>query len=161
VICNASSFPMSACVTTASVKDTYQLLPLTTALKGKLWLLIADKGYKAIKYIKLLFEQHSILLNNGILYKMKGRFVQWISTMNNQALSIRLYKKRKTTVEPLFSLIKELFDLKKDSPLPYKGLDKVQSFLMLATFSVQVLMVFNKLNNYQLRGTHAFFNYLD
>jgi len=38
------------------------------------------------------------------------------------------YAQRKSSVEPVFSLIKELFDLKGESQLSYKGIAKVVLF---------------------------------
>jgi len=161
LICNASRFPVAALVTTGSAKDIHQVFPLTSLIKASLKLLLGDKGYKAVRPIKKLLNAHKIMLINGIIYKMKSHFKNWLSCINNSEFAQRLYRKRKTSVEPVFSLIKELFDLKNETQLPYKGLKKNQSFLMLITFSVQIMMIFNSIFYQNLGHTHQFFNLLD
>ena len=161
LICNAYRFPVAALITTGSAKDIHQVLPLTRLIKSTLYLLLGDKGYKAVRPIKKLLDLDQIMLLNGIIYKMKSRFKDWLSKINSLEFARSLYRKRKTSVEPLFSLIKELFDLKNESQLPFKGLKKNQSFLMLATFSTQIMMIYNTIFYQNLGHTHQFFNLLD
>lgn len=67
-----------------------------------------------------------------------------------------LYKKRKPAIEPVFSIIKELFDLEGNNQLPYKSLKYNQAFLLITVILVQLLMIDNFLNNRDLASTETF-----
>ncbi len=54
-----------------------------------------------------------------------------------------LYRQRKPSIEPLFALIKELFQLSGENQLPYRSLPKVKPYLMIAAFTVQLMMYYN------------------
>ncbi len=55
-----------------------------------------------------------------------------------------------------FSLIKQLFDLEGEKQLPYKGLNKVTSFLMLTPLAVQLLIRDNHIHKRDWASTEAF-----
>jgi hypothetical protein len=67
-----------------------------------------------------------------------------------------IYWQRKSSVEPCFSLSKELLALTDRQPLPYKGLQKNQSVLLLAVVTIQGLMIFNAIYALELRSLSIF-----
>jgi hypothetical protein len=67
-----------------------------------------------------------------------------------------LYRQRKPSIEPLFALIKELFHLCRENQLPYKGLTKVKPYLMMASFTVQLMMYYNYCKGRDLASTRLF-----
>lgn len=67
-----------------------------------------------------------------------------------------LYRQGKPSVEPLFALIKELFDLPGENQLPYQGWAKVKPYLMMASFTVQLMMVYNSSKGADLAATRLF-----
>jgi hypothetical protein len=59
----------------------------------------------------------------------------------NSAMGQRIYKLRKTSVEPLFDILKSLFDME---PVWMKGEQNVSSLLLLTVYAYQILLYFNQ-----------------
>lgn len=58
----------------------------------------------------------------------------------NSPLGQRIYKLRKTSVEPLFDILKNLFEME---PVWMKGKENVFSLLLLTVYAYQMLLYFN------------------
>jgi len=54
------------------------------------------------------------------------------------------YKQRGTSIEPFFATIKDLFDL---DPLPVQGKTKASTFILLALYAWNLIVLFNFLND--------------
>jgi Transposase DDE domain len=161
LICNQYRFPISACVTTASVKDHTLLDTLLTHLHQYVGVLVGDKGYFAIKSIKAIYEKWFILVQTPSLFEnFKNTSRNWFKTKYNDLVRTTvagwLYKKRKPAIEPVFSIIKELFDLGGENQLPYKSLKYNQSFLMMTVIMLQLLMIDNFENKRDFASTETF-----
>jgi len=91
-------------------------------------------------------------------FETSSKFKNWYNTWLGKQEAKIIYRKRKPSVEPAFSLLKELFDLKGNSPVPFKGLKKVEPYLMVTVAATQFMMVFNILFNNKLEtwGVRAF-----
>ena len=156
-IVNRCRFPLSACVTTASAKDDQQVSPLLTVLPHALLLLVGDKGYRVITTIKRVFKDfHTLVLTQKPYQRLTDAFTAWYSRLITADEALVIYWRRKPSVEPCFSLIKELFDLTDRKPLPYKGLKKNQCFLLMTVVTIQCLMVFNSIYGLELRALSTF-----
>ena len=155
VICNRNRFPISACVTTASIKDYLQVEHLLTYLKNFIGLLIGDSGYQCAKIIEHLYQNSGILLQTPQKFADNTPISKWYNDLISCAQAYWTYRQRKPSIEPSFALIKELFDLKGETKLPYKGLSKVQSFLTITPFTVQILMYDNFINKRNLGSLSA------
>jgi hypothetical protein len=59
-------------------------------------------------------------------------------------------------VEPVFALIKDLFQLTGENKLPFRGLAKVKPYLMMSAFTVQLMIYYNYLQHKQLASTDLF-----
>jgi Transposase DDE domain len=161
VICNEYRFPISACVTTASVKDHVLLSTLLTHLHSYIGILVGDKGYFAITSIKAIYEKWSILVQTPSIFEnFTNTTRNWFKKVYNDFVKTTqagwLYKKRKPSIEPVFSIIKELFDLEGDKQLPYKSLKYNQPFLLMTVVMVQLLMIDNFVNKRELASTETF-----
>jgi Transposase DDE domain len=161
IICNQYRFPISACVTTASVKDHALLSTLLTHLHSYIGILVGDKGYFAITSMKAIYEKWSILVQTPSIFEnFKNTTRNWFKKVYNDLVRTTqagwLYKKRKSSIEPVFSIIKELFDLEDNNQLPYKSLKYNQAFLLMTVIMLQLLMIDNFVNKRELASTETF-----
>lgn len=156
-IVNRIRFPLSACVTTGSAKDDRQVPTLLASLPQALLLLIGDQGYRVMKTIKAVFKKSgTFILTRKPYTSIKDTFTRWYSRIIASQEALGLYWQRKPSVEPCFSLIKELFDLTDRQHLPYKGLKKNQSFLLMAVLTIQCVMIFNSIYSLRLGSLSTF-----
>jgi hypothetical protein len=158
LICLQNRFPVSAWVSTASDKDYTWVEKLVHGLKGHLGILVGDAGYQSLKVIKRLYDEYGILLQTPKIFTtyVKQPFVKWYNAIIQLAEARCLYRHRKPSIEPLFSLIKQLYHLEGENKLPYKGIDKVTAYLMLGPLAVQLIMRDNFINNRPWASTQAF-----
>lgn len=157
VIVTRFRFPLSASVTTGSAKDARQVLTLLASLPQALLLLIGDQGYRVMKTIKAVFKTSDTFLLTRKPYKRgKDIFTRWYSRILASQEALGLYWQRKPSVEPCFSLIKELFDLTDRQHLPYKGLKKNQRFLLMAVLTIQCVMIGNSMYRLRLGSLSTF-----
>jgi hypothetical protein len=156
-IVTRTRFPLAACVTTASAKDDRQVPSLLTMLPQALLLLIGDTAYRVLKMIKQTFEDFQTFVLTRKPYKrLTSLFTTWYSRIIAAEEALTLYGQRKSSVEPCFSLIKELFALTDRNPLPYRGLQKNQCFLLTTVVTIQGLMIFNSIYGLELRSLSTF-----
>lgn len=158
LLCNQYRFPLACSVTTAATKDTTQLVPLLVHFAQHLGVVVADAGYIAVNLLKQLLKCWRVFVLLPYCFKA-AQLSAWQKEYNLliQTPQARwLYKQRKPSVEPLFALIKELFHLSGENQLPYQGLAKVKPYLMMATFTVQLMMYYNHNKGVELASTHLF-----
>lgn len=160
LICLQNRFPVAAWVTTASIKDHSQIFKLCEAIKNMVGIIVGDAGYQCLKVIQPLFDNFGILLQTPKIFTtyVKKPFVKWYNIMVQLEQAKYLYRHRKPSIEPCYSLIKEIFDLQKDKQLPYKGIDKVSAYLMIGPLTVQLLMRDNFIHHRPWASTEAFLN---
>ena len=156
-VVNKARFPFSAWITTASARDDQQVSKLLKNMVESLLILVGDKGYRVIKMIKDVFNDFKTFVLTNKPYKtLTKKFTRWYSTIISMDETLEIYWKRKPSVEPFFSLVKELFNLTDRNPLPYKGLDKNRSFILTVVFTMQCVMIFNSIYNLNLRSLSTF-----
>jgi hypothetical protein len=158
LLCNQHRFPLACSVTTAACKDTTQLIPLLVGFAQQVGVVVADAGYIALKLLKQLLDCWQVFVLLPCPFKAAG-LSPWQKEYNlliQTAQARWLYRQRKPSVAPLFALIKELFHLSGESQLPYQGLAKVKPYLMMATFTVQLMMYYNYCKGAELASTRLF-----
>lgn len=160
LVCLQNRFPVAAWVTTASVKDYSQLIKLLKAIRHMVGIVVGDAAYQCLKVIRLLYEDDGILLQTPKVFTtyVKQPFVKWYNSVIQLAEARWLYRHRKPSIEPLFSLIKQLFDLQGEKQLPYKGIDKVSAFLMIGPLTLQLMMRDNFIHHRDWASTQCFLN---
>lgn len=156
VVATRFRFPVMASVTTASAKDYHQLLRLLTPLARGCQLVIGDAGYRSIRMIMEVWNRLKIFVLTRSAFKGESVHKAWYNRMLAHASVAVLYSRRKPAIEPVFSILKELFALQGEQQLPYKGLAKVEAYLMLVTVSLQVMMIFNSIHQHRLQATKPF-----
>ena len=157
IFVNESRFPVACFAGTAKFNEPWEAVKLLDPLKGLLGVLVGDAAYTVWEVVQKLWHDFDVLLLtkwNKLIAKTE--FQQNYKALVNTAQAYWLYGRRKPSVEPCFSLIKELFGLKGESQLPYKGLEYVCSFLMVAAICVQLLMIFNFSHDFRLGSFEHF-----
>ena len=149
-------FPMAARVSTAAACDKLQAKRLMNGLLPQLYMIVGDTAYRTVRFLQQLWTNFEVFCLTFKPFETSSKFKQWYNTWLQKWEAVAIYLKRKPSVEPAFSLIKELFDLKGDSPVPFKGLPKVEAYLMTTVAALQFLMVFNILFNNSLGNTEEF-----
>lgn len=160
LLVNQHRFPLAAQVSTAKTKDYHLLESLLGGLADKIGVVVADAGYLAYRVFKRVAAL-GVFVYTHLLFKpstdpFKTQYNQLAATAQARCL----YARRKPSVEPVFALIKELFALKGDTPLPYRGLPKVSAFLLTTVVTVQLLMVLNHTLGLPLAKTDSITNHL-
>ena len=156
LIVNQLRFPISACVTAASVKDHTQLMRLVKPLAHRLLVIVGDQGYQAIQTIWKIWKEHQVFVLTNVFFQTASKLKNWYNERLTKMDFGWLYAKRKPSVEPAFALIKELFGLQHENQLPYKGIHRVSSYLMICSLTLQLLMVFNHLQEQPIGSLNKF-----
>lgn len=156
LVCNRLRFPVMAWATTASVKEYHVLMALLSSLAQRCLLVVADAGYRSIRVLGQVWKQLKIFVLLPSPFKSISPAKQWYNALFEGTQARWLYAKRKPSIEPVFSLVKELYALKGEASLPYRGLSRVQAYLLLTAFSVQVLMIYNSIHRHPLQATKPF-----
>lgn len=159
VICNRYRFPLMATVTTASTKDYDLLKPLVAPLRANLSMVMADKGYFSLAALQSLYDQFSVLVITPSLFKAEQvltHFQRYYNELAGCVLGRLGYSRRKPCIEPCFAHLKDLTGLTGEHQLPYRGLDRVSSYLLVASCTVQLMMYDNYTHQRELGSMEAF-----
>lgn len=159
LICNRYRFPLMATVTTASTKDYSLLETLIRPLRQRLGIVVADSGYFAYHVLLTIYQQFSVLVTTPCSFKVKepmSAFKTYYNDMAGCVVGRLTYRRRKPSIEPTFAHIKELTQLTGSNSLPYKGLDRVNAYLLVASCTVQLMMYDNFTNQQELGSMEAF-----
>jgi hypothetical protein len=158
LVCNHQRFPLACSVTTAATKDVTQLVPLLSQLVHSLGMVVADAGYVALRLLKKLHKAWNLFVLLPIRFRVQQQWQQEYNQLASTTQARLLYRQRKATVEPVFSLIKQIYNLTKENQLPYTGLKKVKPYLMMTAFSVQLMMYYNYINKAEFASTKLLLN---
>jgi hypothetical protein len=158
LVSNAFRFPLACSVTTAAQKDTTQLVPLLVHFAHYLGVVVADAGYVAIALLEELLSVWKVfvLLPKRFVARHLTTWQEEYNALAQTPQARWLYRQRKPSIEPVFSLIKELFHLSGENQLPYQGLAKVKPYLMMTALTVQLMMYYNYNHRNDLADTHLF-----
>ena len=149
-------FPIAACVATAAACDKKQAKLLMNGVLPQLYMIVGDAAYRSVRFLQQLWTHLEVFCLTYKPFETTSKFKNWYNTWLQKAEAKQIYRKRKPSVEPAFSLLKELFNLKGNTPVPYKGLQKVKPFLMVTVAAIQFMMVFNILFNHKLGDNEHF-----
>jgi len=158
LVSNEARFPLACTVTTAAQKDTTQLVPLLVHFVEYLGVVVADAGYVALHLLEQLQRcwKVFVLLPKPFTGSSLTDFQQEYNQIMLTPQARWLYRQRKPSIEPVFALIKELFQLSGEHQLPFRGLRKVKPYLMMTALTVQLMMVYNHRHRMELATTQLF-----
>jgi hypothetical protein len=151
--CTEAAFPKLVQVTTASVADgtildqksafiLHQLRPAT---------LTADDRYTKAMRIRRWVKQGTVLLTPALRW-VKGRYARAYHRLLAEADVQERFKKRKTSVEPLFDLLAKVIGAtSQQKQLAMQKIVNVRTVLALGTLSIQISMIMNSILGLPLR----------
>ena len=141
--------PLDACATTANVSENGVFEPMIEHLHPDTKYIVADSGYDDGKLAdKCELRKNDKYITRRLVVPMEKRKhtapkrlpnIRFFRSMRGQ----RLFRLRKTTVEPMFDILKSLFNLE---PVWMKGKRNVQPLLLLSVLVYQLLLLFNFVN---------------
>ena len=132
--------PLSACITAANVSDNKPYCGIIDSLAGMLHNILADPAYDDVS----LYESSK---NNGmrLICPIKKyhstpperlKLVEFYNSKEGQ----KLYSQRKISIEPLFEILKDTFNIRK---LSVKGFANVHSFVLICVLVYQLAVYYN------------------
>jgi len=157
IFTNENRFPVACYADTASFNEPLQAANMLSPFKGWLGILVGDAAYTVWAIVKKLWQDFDVLLLtkwNKLIATTS--FEQHYKALVQTTQAYFLYGRRKPSVEPCFALIKELFNLKGESQLPYKGKPYVTAFLTVTAISIQLLMIYNFKHQHNFGGFEHF-----
>ena len=153
ITCTEAAFPKIVQVETAAVADSEVLDQKAAFILNQLRpaSLTADDRYTKALRIRHWIRQGTLLITPALRW-VKGRYAQAYHCFLAQADIKERFKKRKTSVEPLFDLIAKVIGATtQQKQLPIQKLVNVRTVLALGTLTVQISMVMNSILGLPLR----------
>ena len=134
----------TACVSEKAVLDEKTEVSLVAKnIKS----IVADAGYTDFARIQALAKEGLFLLTPITNAKAPEK-VAYLQAIEASPELSTYQAKRKTAIEPVFSLLRELTGTENNQKqLPVRGIENVKSFLMIATLLLQIAMVVNSMDN--------------
>lgn len=149
ITCTEAAFPILVQVETAAGTEGKVLDEKADIILQRLCptCLTADEGYTKAMRIRH-WTRHGVVLLTPALRWVTGRFAESYHRFLEQPSNQERFRRRKTSVEPLFDLIAKGHQ----KQLPVQRLFNVRMPLALGTFSVQIAMIMNSIWGLPLRN---------
>ena len=144
-------------VETASIADGDILDQKTDFILNRLQpaSLTADDRYTKAMRIRNWIKQGTLLITPALRW-VKGRYAQAYHQFLEEPDVQQRFKKRKTSVEPLFDLIAKVIGAtNQQKQLPIQKLVNVRTVLVLGTLTVQIAMIMNSIWGLPLKEISA------
>lgn len=111
-----------------------------------------DDAYTKAMRIRNWAKQEVILLTPALRWR-KGKYAKaYRKFIKTQSDMVRILKKRKTAIEPIFDLISQLLGTSgKQKQLLRQGIENVRTHLALGVLSLQMAMITNHIGNMPFR----------
>jgi len=155
--CTEAAFPKLVQVETAAVADSTVLDQKADFILNQLQptSLTADDRYTKAMRIRRWIRQGTLLITPALRW-VKGRYAQAYHQLLTEPDIQERFKKRKTSVEPLFDLIAKVIGTStRQKELPIQKLVNVRTVLALGTLTVQIAMIMNSILGLPLREISA------
>lgn len=153
ITCTEAAFPKVVQVTTASAADGTVLDQKAAFILNQLQpaSLTADDRYTKAMRIRNWVKQATLLITPALRW-VNGRYAQAYHRLLAEPDIQERFKKRSTSVEPLFDLIAKVVGVTgKQKQLSVPKLVNVRTFLALGTLTVQIAMIMNSILGLPLR----------
>ncbi len=132
--------PLSACVTTANVHDSKPYEKLIGSLSGLMNNILCDPAYDDSKLYESTKNNAMRLICPVKKYPSTPPARIKLIGFYNSAVGRKLYSQRKISIEPLFEIIKDTFNIR---TVPVKGFENVQSFVLICVLVYQLAVYYN------------------
>lgn len=153
ITCTEAAFPKAVSVTTAAVADGTVLDQKADFILNQLQpaSLTADDRYTKAMRIRNWVKQGTLLLTPALRW-VNGRYAQAYHRLLAEPDVQERFKKRSTSVEPLFDLIAKVIGVTgKQKQLPVPKFVNVRTVLAMGTLTVQIAMIMNSILGLPLR----------
>lgn len=153
ITCTEAAFPKAVCVTTAAVADGDILDQKAAFILNQLQpaSLTADDRYTKAMRIRHWVKQGTLLITPALRW-LNGRYAQAYHRLLAQPDVQERFKKRSTSVEPLFDLIAKVIGVTgRQKQLPIPKFVNVRTVLALGALTVQIAMIMNSILGLPLR----------
>jgi hypothetical protein len=153
ITCTEAAFPKAVCVTTAAVADGEVLDQKADFILNQLHpaSLTADDRYTKAMRIRNWVRQGTLLITPALRW-INGRYAQAYHQLLVEPDVKERFKKRSTSVEPLFDLVAKVVGVAgKQKQLPVPKFVNVRTVLALGTLTVQIAMIMNSILGLPLR----------
>lgn len=157
ITCTEAAFPKLVQIETAAVADSDVLDQKAAFILNQLRpaSLTADDRYTKALRIRHWIRQGTLLITPALRW-VKGRYAQAYHRFLAEADIQERFKKRKTSVEPLFDLVAKVIGATgQQKQLPMQKLVNVRTVLALGTLTVQISMIMNSILGLPLREISA------
>lgn len=154
IMVNENRFPVAALAETATLNEPQSIEQMIKPIYKHIGIIVGDAAYKVYEVIRNILNQYKVLIQ--VRTQIKDKTMNWYKRLIDTPQALCLYLKRKPSVEPTFALIKELFELKAETQLPYKGKKYVIPFLLITAITIQIMAVYNFFNGHGLGHTFEF-----
>jgi hypothetical protein len=147
ITCTEAAFPKAVCVTTASIADGGILDQKADFILNQLQpaSLTADDRYTKALRIRNWVKQGTLLITPALRW-VNGRYAQAYHQLLTEPDIQERFKKRSTSVEPLFDLIAKVVGVTgRQKQLPLSKIVNVQTVLALGALTVQIAMIMNSI----------------
>ena len=132
--------PLSADVSTANIHDSQRFFGLIEPLAGLFQNMLCDPAYDDKSLHQFSNKKHLRLITPIKQYPRtppeRIKLVEFYNSMIGQ----ELYNDRKISIEPLFEIFKDTFDIR---TVPVKGLFHVKSFVLCCVLVYQLTVYYN------------------
>jgi hypothetical protein len=155
--CTEAAFPKMVQVETATVADSVVLDQKANFILNQLHpaSLTADDRYTKAMRIRHWVRRGTLLITPALRW-LNGRYAQAYHHLLAEPDIQERFKKRKTSVEPLFDLIAKVIGTStRQKELPVQKLVNVRTLLALGTLTVQIAMIMNSILGLPLREISA------
>jgi hypothetical protein len=155
--CTEAAFPKLVCVQTAAVADSEILDHKADFILNQLRpaSLTADDRYTKALRIRHWIGQGTLLITPALRW-VNSRYAQAYHRFLAEADIQERFKKRKTSVEPLFDLIAKVIGATgQQKQLSVQKLVNVRTVLALGTLTIQISMIMNSILGLPLREISA------
>jgi hypothetical protein len=153
ITCTEAAFPKMVCVTTAAIADGDILDQKADFILNQIQpaSLTADDRYTKAMRIRNWVKQGALLLTPALRW-VNGRYAQAYHQLLAEPDVQERFKKRNTSVEPLFDLIAKVIGVTgRQKQLPIPKFVNVRTVLALGTLTVQIAMIMNSILGLPLR----------
>lgn len=153
ITCTEAAFPKAVCVTTAAVADGAVLDQKADFILNQLQpaSLTADDRYTKAMRIRNWVKQGTLLITPALRW-VNGRYAQAYHRLLAEPDMQARFKRRSTSVEPLFDLIAKVVGVTgRQKQLPVPKFVNVRTVLALGTLTVQIAMIMNSILGLPLR----------
>ena len=140
--CNTGKLavPLSADISTANVHDGKMYCTLVESLAGLVENILCDPAYDDSKLYQFSNKKHLRLICPIKIYPSTPPERINLTNFYNSVQGQELYADRKISIEPLFEIFKDTFNIR---TVPVKGLYNVKSFVLICVLVYQLTVYYN------------------